>query len=131
MIVVDTSTLVDVLLESPINAGLVARLSRVTEMHAPHLIDVEFLSVIRRLEGRGLLTTDQAELSLRKFGLLPLHRYPHRSLSDRVWELRHSMTAYDGQYVALAEILGLPLVTCDGKLSNAHGHRAAIESYAR
>ena len=131
MIVVDTSALVDLLLETPPNASLVGRLGNVTEMYVPHLIDVEFLSVVRRLEGRGFLTVEQAELSLRKLGQLPLHRYPHGSLSNRVWQLRHSLTAYDGQYVALAEILGLPLITCDLKMSNAHGHQAVIESFAR
>lgn len=131
MIVVDTSALVDLMLESPPNAALIGRFDNVTEMHAPHLIDVEFLSVLRRLASLGSLTVDQAELSLRKFGQLPLHRYPHGALSTRVWQLRHSFTAYDGQYVALAEILKLPLVTCDLKLSNAHGHHAVIESYAR
>ncbi len=131
MIVADASALVDLLLEWPPNAALFTRLSTVTELHVPHLIDAEFLSVLRRLEGRGLLTLDQAELALRRFGQLPLLRYPHGPLSERVWELRHTVTAYDGQYVVLAEVLGLPLVTCDVKLANAHGHRATIESFAR
>ena len=131
MIVVDTSALVDLLLEAPPNTSLIGRFGDVMEMHVPHLIDVEFLSVVRRLEGRRSLTVEQAELSLRKFGQLPLHRYPHGSLSSRVWQLRQSLTAYDGQYVALAEILGLPLITCDLKMSNAHGHHAVIESFAR
>ena len=131
MIVVDTSAVVDLLLEAPPNTSLIGRLGKVTEMHVPHLVDVEFLSVVRRLEGRGLLTVEQAELSMRKLSQLPLHRYPHGSLSNRVWHLRHSLTAYDGQYVALAEILGLPLVTCDIKMSNTHGHHAVIESFAR
>lgn len=131
MIVADASALVDLLLEWPPNAPLTTRLSAVTELHVPHLIDAEFLSVLRRLEGRRVLTVDQAELALRRFGQLPLHRYPHHPLAWRVWQLRHAMTAYDGQYVALAEALGLPLVTCDTKMSNAHGHRATIESFAR
>lgn len=131
MIVVDASALVDLLLESPPNAALVSRLRSVTEMHVPHLVDVEVLSVVRRLEGRGVHTTEQAELSLRKFAQLPLHRYPHLALSDRVWQLRHSVSVYDGQYVALAETLGLPLVTCDLKMSIAHGHHALVESFAR
>jgi predicted nucleic acid-binding protein len=37
------------------------------------------------------------------------------------------MSAYDGAYVALAEALDAPLVTCDEKLSRAHGHGARIE----
>lgn len=40
------------------------------------------------------------------------------------------MSAYDGAYVALAEALAAPLVTCDEKLSRAHGHDAKIELIA-
>jgi predicted nucleic acid-binding protein len=41
------------------------------------------------------------------------------------------MSAYDAAYVALAERLGVPLVTCDAKLAGAHGHQAKIELYPR
>ena len=41
--------------------------------------------------------------------------------------LRHSLTAYDAAYVALAEALGAPLITRDGRMAAAHGHRAKIE----
>ncbi|WP_181193380.1 type II toxin-antitoxin system VapC family toxin [Prauserella shujinwangii] len=37
------------------------------------------------------------------------------------------MTAYDAAYVALAERLGVPLVTCDAKLAGANGHRASVD----
>jgi predicted nucleic acid-binding protein len=37
------------------------------------------------------------------------------------------MTAYDGTYVALAEVLEAPLLTCDERLARAHGHQARIE----
>ncbi|MFL5429983.1 MAG: type II toxin-antitoxin system VapC family toxin, partial [Myxococcales bacterium] len=58
---------------------------------------------------------------------LPLQRHPHHDLIPRVWELRSSLTAYDAVYVALAEILDAPLVTRDGKLLRAHGHRARVD----
>lgn len=131
MIVVDTSAVVDLLLESPVNSALVARMFSVSEMHAPHLIDVEFLSVLRRLVGRDMLTRARADVARHKFNMLPLHRYPHHPLGDRVWALRSAVTAYDGQYIALAELLGLPLVTSDARLAGSHGHTAVIESFAR
>jgi len=37
------------------------------------------------------------------------------------------VTAYDGAYVALAEELGLPLITRDGRLARSSGHSARIE----
>ncbi len=55
------------------------------------------------------------------------HRYPHDVLLDRVWELRANLSAYDASYVALAEALGLPLVTCDRRLALAPGVTCPVE----
>ena len=52
-------------------------------------------------------------------------RYPHTPLLGRIWELRDNLTVYDAAYVALAEALEAPLVTMDGRLSQAPGIRAA------
>jgi predicted nucleic acid-binding protein len=48
-------------------------------------------------------------------------------LIPRIWELRRSISAYDAAYVALAEVLGAPLLTRDARLGRSHGHRARIE----
>jgi predicted nucleic acid-binding protein len=37
------------------------------------------------------------------------------------------LSAYDAAYVALAEVRGAPLVTCDKRLGKARGHRATVE----
>ena len=50
----------------------------------------------------------------------------HCPLLERVWELRHSMTAYDTAYIALAEHLGCAVVTLDGPLSQAHSPRCPL-----
>jgi predicted nucleic acid-binding protein len=60
---------------------------------------------------------------------LPITETSHLALVSRMWELRHSITAYDAAYVALAEHLDVPLITCDGKLARSHGHNAKIELY--
>jgi predicted nucleic acid-binding protein len=64
------------------------------------------------------------------FAELALVRYPHQPLNDRVWELRHNLTAYDATFVALAEVLAAPLVTCDARLASAPGHDARIELFS-
>ena len=45
---------------------------------------------------------------------LPIARQPHLPMLKRAFEFRHSLTAYDALYVALAERLRATLVTCDG-----------------
>lgn len=63
------------------------------------------------------------------FDDLAVVRYPHQPLSDRMWGLRHNLTAYDAAFVALSEALGVPMITCDSRLARAGGHEADIELY--
>lgn len=116
-LVVDNSAIVNALAATPRPAGLLATLSEDGDFHAPHLIDVEFLQATRGLVRSKQLTLDRAADAHLDFASLPLTRYPHAPLSDRVWELRDNLSAYDAMYVALAEALEAPLVTCDAKLA--------------
>jgi predicted nucleic acid-binding protein len=52
---------------------------------------------------------------------------PTPDLLGRAWKLRDNISAYDAMYVALAEAIDAPMVTCDSPLSQAPGHRARIE----
>ena len=60
-----------------------------------------------------------------------LRRYPTIGLIDRIWELRHDISAYGAAYVALAEALGCNLVTADQRLAAANGPRCTIEIVPR
>lgn len=130
MLVVDASALVDVLTGSAPDPLLVARLADDGDLHAPHLVDVEILHALRRLTRSGALSEDRAHDARVDVAELALTRYPHEPLADRVWKLRDNVTAYDGVYVALAEALGVPLVTCDKRLASAPGLLADIELFA-
>jgi predicted nucleic acid-binding protein len=100
-----------------------------SQLAAPELFDVEALSVLRRLERTGTISARHAEEAITDIGNAPVARAPHLPLLDRAWELRHCLSAYDATYVALAEQLDVPLVTCDAKLATSHGHTATIELY--
>jgi predicted nucleic acid-binding protein len=128
LIVIDASALLEILLRSDRADRLLARtLGAAERLHAPHLLDIEVASVVRRLVQRKDITLARAGQVFDDFARLFIERHPHGPLLPRIWELRDAMTAYDGAYVVLAEALGAPLVTCDGKLARAHGHRAKIE----
>ena len=128
MIVVDASAAVELLLRTPLAERIAARVLHPKEqLHAPHLIDIEVTQVLRRLVRSAGLTPARVELALADFGDLPIERHAHGVLLRRIWTLRAALSAYDGAYVALAEALAAPLLTCDGRLSRAHGHTADIE----
>ena len=105
------------------------RLAQDSDLHAPHLIDVEFLHALRRLVLGGL-SPDRAEDARLDFADLAIVRYPHEPLADRMWELRHNVSAYDAAFLTLAEALGVPLITCDARLARAGGHHATVEVFA-
>jgi predicted nucleic acid-binding protein len=129
VLVVDTSALLEALVAREPARGLVERLAGDGDLHAPHLIDIEMLHALRRLTIRGELTEDRAADARADFRELALVRYPHVELSDRIWELRHNLTPYDAAFVALAESLDVPLVTCDARLATAPGVAAQIELF--
>lgn len=128
MIVVDASAVIDALVGEP-NERLAARLGAETVWHAPHLLDTEVHHVFRRLEARGDLTGEQVEIARSNFGDLTIDRYPHHPLSERVWALQATVTAYDATYVALAEALDATLVTTDGRLARAKGIDLTIDVF--
>ncbi|MGA2593448.1 MAG: type II toxin-antitoxin system VapC family toxin [Bryobacteraceae bacterium] len=128
MIVVDASALIEVLLATGAGARVSARLFRGEEtLHAPHLLDLEIVHVLRRSCLIGQLRPHRAAEALADLSDLRLVRHPHEPYVPRIWALRHNLTAYDAAYVALAEALESPLVTRDTRMASAHGHRAKIE----
>ena len=128
MIVLDASAAVELVLQTPRAERVAARaLDPAERLHAPHLIDVEVAQVMRRLVQGKEITAARAEAALLDFEGLVIERHVHRPLLRRMWGLRTSLSAYDAAYVALAEALAAPMLTCDEKLAGAHGHKAKIE----
>ena len=125
--VLDASAVIEFLLNSAAGHRVAARIARGGPLHAPHLLDLEVASVLRRFAAGGYLTAERGALALSALRGMPLQRHTHGFLLDRIWELRVILTAYDAVYVALAEALGAPLVTLDRRLARAGGHRAKVE----
>lgn len=103
-------------------AGLWARsILDSARVSAPHLLHVEVMSAFRGAVARKALTADSAALAIGEVLEFPTELYPFDIAADRVWDLRDTISAYDAWYVALAELLELPLVTLDRKLAGAKG----------
>jgi len=130
VIVLDASAVIEMLLQTEAGAPMAERvLLSDSSLHAPHLLDVEVAQVLRRFVGRGELKEERASQALAALRDLPVERYPHEFLLPRIWALRHSLTAYDAAYVALAEILGATLLTRDALLQRAAGHSAQVNIF--
>jgi predicted nucleic acid-binding protein len=130
LIVLDASAAIDYLVDGGERGEWVAeRLAREASLVAPHVIDLEVVSGLRRLLASADVTRRQAENGLTDFAELNVTRYPVTIFLDRIWRLRSVLTPYDAAYVALGEALGSPLLTTDARLARAHGHQAAIVAF--
>jgi predicted nucleic acid-binding protein len=128
VIVLDASVVVE-LLTNGRSADAISRdlADRDELLLAPHLLDIEVVSSLRRLTAGKRIDAHRSGQFLAALATLPLERYEHAPLLDRIWELRHNFTAYDAAYIALAEATDSVLYTCDAKL--AKGHRARVKAF--
>lgn len=128
MIVLDASALLELLLGTPAGRSVAARIADPSiGLHMPHLADIEITQALRRYVKDGDIDADSAASAIEDLHALDVERYAHEPLLDRVWALRHNLSAYDAVYVALAEILNTTLLTCDGRLARAPGIGKRVE----
>jgi predicted nucleic acid-binding protein len=128
MIVIDASAMVEALVGRQADDELLDALR--ADVHVPHLLGVEVLSVLRGLSLSGKLTAKAAEQARGDYFAFTLAHYEMQPLADRVWALRANHTTYDACYLALAEALSAPLYTCDRKLVS-DGHAAHVRVFSR
>ena len=130
MIVLDASAAVDWLLQTPAGQRIEQRIyARQDTLHSVHLLDVEFVQVLRRLVREGTLARKRADDAITDLADLRITRYAPVVLLQRIWRLRQNLSAYDATYVALAEELHSPLITRDRRIAAAPGHKAVIEVF--
>jgi predicted nucleic acid-binding protein len=131
VIVLDASALIELLTRSDRGRRVEARVLRSSaSVHAPALIDLEVAQVLRRYVASGQVPEHWARAALDVAAVFPMTRYVHEPLMKRVWELKHNVTAYDAAYIALAEALRAPLVTCDAKLGRIPSSTVTVEVLA-
>ena len=127
MIVVDASVVVEVLLRSDAGAVLEERLLDGDDpLHAPHMLDVEVAHALRRCALHGDIDGGRGRDSLGFLAAMSIERHGHQPLLERMWQLRHNLTACDAAYLALAESLDAPLLTRDSALASVAGHHARV-----
>ncbi len=127
MIVADASVIAGALVDDGVKGDRFRLRLRGERLSAPHLVDVEVMSALRRQSAAGMLDAHRAALALTDLQELPLRRFPHTPLMARCWELRDNLTVYDASYVVLAELFEVTLVTADQRLAASPGLRCSVE----
>lgn len=120
-VVVDSSVVVAALVDTGDNGAWAEKILEQDDLYAPELLRVEASNVLRRLERGKEITEQEANAAFEDLMELDVELHAFEAFSERVWDLRHNVTSYDGWYVALAEALDLPLATLDKRLVKAEG----------
>lgn len=120
VVVVDASVVVAALVDTS-SRGSWAEAMLGRALAAPHLLDVEVTSSLRRAVATGVLPPSAAADALDRLDELSVDRFPFGPFSARIWSLRDSVSSYDAWYVAIAETLGAPLATLDRRLAGSPG----------
>jgi predicted nucleic acid-binding protein len=120
-LVVDSSVVIAALVDTGADGRWAEDVLARGTLHAPDLMRVETVNILRRLEQATRITVREAGAAFDDLMQLAVEFHPIDPFAERVWRLRHSVTSYDGWYVAVAEALNLPLATLDHRLSRAKG----------
>lgn len=129
-LVADASVVAPALIDDG-SAGELARTALAGHaLLAPELLDLEVVSVLRRLRRADEIDDRRADLALADLMAIPIRRVSHGRLVVRCYQLRGNLSAYDAAYAALAEMLDVRLLTADARLAASPGLPCAVELLA-
>ncbi|MFF7887508.1 type II toxin-antitoxin system VapC family toxin [Streptomyces sp. NPDC020794] len=77
----------------------------------------------------GTESASWAQKAITDYQTLALDLHPTLVLWQRVRELSNNLSVYDAHYVALAESLGVPLITSDARIERSGVARCTIETF--
>ena len=118
--VIDASVAVEFLLRSPLGETVTDLLMNNT-LFAPELFDIEVLAGLRRVVINGELSLEKAVALIDELVEWDIERVPHKDHLYGAWHYYRNVTAYDSVYLAIAEHLGVGVLTADSKLTRAPG----------
>lgn len=125
-LVIDASVLVSALVDDGPHGRWATELLMSAPLAAPQILPVETANVLRRAIVANQLSDEMGSLAHADMIGLRVALFDYEAVSDRIWELRHTVTPYDAWYVAVAELLDAPLATLDARLARAPGPRCRM-----
>jgi predicted nucleic acid-binding protein len=122
--------MVELLVAKTDTGELIARrLATVQNLCAPFLLDGEVVSALLGLVRGKKITDREADTALAAYRAFPVERQDVLPLWPRIKSLHANLSAYDAQYVALAEALEVPLITADARIDRSRAARCEVEVF--
>jgi predicted nucleic acid-binding protein len=129
--VIDCSAMIELLAAKTQTGDAVAR--RVTAaqtLYAPYVLDGEVISALLGLIRGKKISEREADAALSNYRAFPVERQDVLPLWPRLKSLHANLSAYDAQYVALAEAIHVPLITADARVKRSGVARCEIEVFS-
>jgi len=133
MIVVDTNILAYLMIKGERTEQARQLYTQNSAWNVPHLWQHEFLNVLTTLVKQGGATVDDALILWRQALALLAQREQDINLHEALAiATENGISAYDAQYLALAQALHCPLVTEDKRLAHKFPDKAlTMQDYLR
>lgn len=115
--------------KTPIGESIAQRLASAETLNAPYVLDGEVISALLGLIRGKKITEREADTAVSSYRAFPIERHDVLPTWPRLKSLHANLSAYDAQYVALAEALGVPLITADARIKRPLTARCEIEVF--
>jgi len=128
--VVDCSAMIELLAaKTPTGEAIARRVTTAQTLYAPYLLDGEVISALLGLRRGQKISEQEADAALSNYRAFPVERQDVLPLWPRLKSLHANLSAYDAQYVALAEALHVPLITANARVKRSGVARCDVEVF--
>ena len=130
MTVIDCSAMIELLAAKTRTGDAIARrVAAAQTLYAPDVLDGEVISALLGLMRGQKISEREADAALSNYCAFPVERQDVLPLWPRLKSLHANLSAYDAQYVALAEALQVPLITADARIKRSGAARCKVEVF--
>jgi predicted nucleic acid-binding protein len=128
--VIDCSAMIELLAaKTPTGDAIARRVTTAQTLYAPYLLDGEVISALLGLRRGQKISEQEADAALSNYRAFPVERQDVLPLWPRLKILHANLSAYDAQYVALAEALNVSLITADARIKRSGAARCKVEVF--
>jgi predicted nucleic acid-binding protein len=115
--------------KTPTGEAIARRVTTAQTLYAPYLLDGEVISALLGLRRGQKISEQEADAALSNYRAFPVERQDVLPLWPRLKILHANLSAYDAQYVALAEALNVSLITADARIKRSGAARCKVEVF--